>query len=827
MSDQRAAPSTQIFGASATPLSLDTSSLHRVRLLAASIATVAFVALSVAWDWNEGWLIVAVAGYVVIHAAFHLQRDHPLWPTLLTDILVVSLAIGIVRPPPLALITPIVYLVAAPMLLTSGRTAIRLASAALFALSVATLAMFELAPSVTWTTPRTLLMVGAFLAIFGPLIIWMIRSTSRQTQERELTRLELEATRNRLERVFRSAPVGMELTGIGPHDFLAVNPAFCDFLGYTEAELLTMQLTDVVHPDDFGAGMEDARRVARGDVDRFEQERRYIHADGRILWAHFSLSMIRGADGEPQYAIGQAQDITPRKVAEAERDLLLELSLAVAGAINAEEAMRSVLAGLCSAGGWSIGVLWVPSPTGMRRVHTWAAYPAVDVWSETTTTLAPGEGLVGAVAESKKPIEVPSLAENNLFLARDDAAAIGLDVALGVPVLAGDEVVGVLLFLGVPGVDPYAAQTTIGAIVGQLGQAIAVRLAEAERDRLAGILEHSTDFAGFSDPDGQVRYINPAGRQMLGLDPVEDVTTLKVASLHTPSVAHHLMRTVFPRVMTEGTWRGETTLLTRNGTEIPVSQVVLAHYDEVGEVTFLSTVARDISAQKQLEAQQADVIRSKDEFIASVSHELRTPLTAVRGFAEILHDPHADLTEEERSEMIAAIASESADVSDIVEDLLVAARSDIDQLTITSQCVDVRHLVGVTADRVRWGEKTVVVDVDCVGDALADPLRLRQILRNLLVNAVRYGGDSIRVTARTLGPDVVIEVADNGGGISEQFRDEIFAPYRRAHDRAGLAGSVGLGLAVSRRLARLMNGDVTYTHPDSAWPTFTLRLPAF
>ena len=194
--------------------------------------------------------------------------------------------------------------------------------------------------------------------------------------------------------------------------------------------------------------------------------------------------------------------------------------------------MRSVLAGLCSAGGWSIGVLWVPSGDVMKRVHTWAAHPGVDKWANTAQTLKVGEGFIGAVAEERKPIEVPSIAGDTRFIAKAEAAEIGLDVALGVPVLAGDEVVGVLLLLGGPSVDPDGARVTISAVVGQLGQAIAVRLAEEERDRLAAILEHSTDFAGLTDPHGRVRYINPAGRAMLGIDPDEDVAGLLVRDFH-------------------------------------------------------------------------------------------------------------------------------------------------------------------------------------------------------------------------------------------------------------------------------------------------------
>ncbi|MEX2280755.1 MAG: PAS domain S-box protein [Acidimicrobiia bacterium] len=817
-------PPGEIFGAVVTPLPLEVSTIHRVRLNAASVATVVFVGFALAWDWTAGWVAAGLAAYAVFHAALHLRRNRPVWMTLLTDIIVVSIAIAIIRPPALVIITPVVYLVAAPMLLTAGRVAIGLALTAIATLSAATYVSFEPPQGFEWTAFRTLLMACSFLLIFGPLILSMIHATSEETRRREGIRSDLDAARDRLEKVFRTAPVGMELTGVGPSDFLAVNSAFCEFLGYSEEELLVMSIIDVVHPVDLAASHEEATRVVAGELDRFEQERRYIHADGRVRWAHFSLSVVLDDNGAPVFAIGQIQDITRRKVAEAERDLLLDLSLAVAGAITPEEAMRSVLAGLCNAGGWSIGVLWVPRGGGMERVHLWAAYPGLDAWNDTVSRLGTGEGLVGAAAESRKPIDIHSIAEDARFLARDAAIALGLDTAMAVPVMVSDEVVGVLLFVGVPGVDPGAARATTGAAISQLGHAIAAKLAAGERDQLAGVLEHSTDLAAFSDIDGKIRYINSAGRTMLGLDPERDVTSLRVEDLHPPEVADHIVREVVPTVLAEGTWRGETIIRAMDGRLIPTSQVVLAHFDESGQVSYLSTVARDITAQKLLEAQQEEVIRSKDEFIASVSHELRTPLTAVRGFAEILHDQHANLGAAEHAEMIAAIASESADVSDIVEDLLVAARSDIDQLTIAVKPVPLDPVVRETSERVRWAHKSVTLEVDGDAVALADPLRLRQILRNLMGNAVRYGGDSIRVTARQVDGAVLIEVLDDGQGISEQFREEIFAPYRRAHDRAGLAGSVGLGLAVSRRLARLMGGDVAYSH-DGTWSTFTLRLP--
>ena len=110
------------------------------------------------------------------------------------------------------------------------------------------------------------------------------------------------------------------------------------------------------------------------------------------------------------------------------------------------------------------------------------------------------------------------------------------------------------------------------------------------------------------------------------------------------------------------------------------------------------------------------------------------------------------------------------------------------------------------------------------GHAVADPIRVKQIVRNLLVNASRYGGESVRVSVLEKRDVAVVEVADDGSGISSEAAIRIFEPYERADRTASAAGSIGLGLTVSRTLARLMDGDLEYQRRDG-WSIFVLSLP--
>lgn len=214
----------------------------------------------------------------------------------------------------------------------------------------------------------------------------------------------------------------------------------------------------------------------------------------------------------------------------------------------------------------------------------------------------------------------------------------------------------------------------------------------------------------------------------------------------------------------------------------------------------------------------------KDGFVAAVSHELRTPLTSVLGFAEELDIQWANLAEDDRRNLLGAVVDQARELSMLVEDLLVAARIDRDSLHIVREPVSVATLIGkltssfdkTLSTRIEWQPGSAVV--------MADALRVRQIVRNLVMNAVRHGGPQIRVSATTGDAQVTIEVADNGAPIPNDERELIFESFYASQRVQGLAPSVGLGLAISRRLAQMMGGELIYRHQEG-WGTFSLTLP--
>lgn len=241
----------------------------------------------------------------------------------------------------------------------------------------------------------------------------------------------------------------------------------------------------------------------------------------------------------------------------------------------------------------------------------------------------------------------------------------------------------------------------------------------------------------------------------------------------------------------------------------------------VGAVISHHNVTADRVAREALEA----VVAEKDGFLATVSHELRTPLTAVMGFAEHLRSGDADPAE--WSTLHDLIAEQARDIAELVDDLLLAGRLDTATIAIRLEALSAIDIVRQVVSP--W-ERSDSVEVriesnDEVPAACADPLRLRQILRNLVSNAVRHGRGPVLVSIRATGDRVDFEISDEGGGIPEGALVDLFQPYSVIAHTDGQPGSVGLGLFVSKRLAELMDGSLDYRREDDR-TLFTLSLPA-
>ena len=245
-------------------------------------------------------------------------------------------------------------------------------------------------------------------------------------------------------------------------------------------------------------------------------------------------------------------------------------------------------------------------------------------------------------------------------------------------------------------------------------------------------------------------------------------------------------------------------------------------------ITLLAAVlTAAVTSARERRRQLDDLLtraREKDVFLATVAHELRTPLTSVVGAAALLVEQWNRLDEAEIEELLQAVHSEATDLSDLIEDFLVAGRLQAGAISYRSETVDVGDQIRRVLARIN-PLQDFQLDLGESGPfARADSLRVRQIVRNLLVNANRYGHGEVRVAAWETADRVVAEFRNDGDPIPPEMAEVLFEPYQKGKGRTQTFGSIGLGLPVSRKLARAMGGDLSYAYEDG-WCVFTLELP--
>lgn len=236
--------------------------------------------------------------------------------------------------------------------------------------------------------------------------------------------------------------------------------------------------------------------------------------------------------------------------------------------------------------------------------------------------------------------------------------------------------------------------------------------------------------------------------------------------------------------------------------------------------------ARTTAESAAAEARRATQV--KDTFLANMSHELRTPLNAIIGYSEMLLEAEGD---EETRDALGRILRSGRHQLALVDDLLDLAKIERQHVAIRSESVELRALLEDVAASVRMhpDAKRVAVLLDAPAVTVrSDRQKVHQILLNLTTNAVKFtpAGGRVTLIAQPANDHVQMVVQDTGIGIPAERLHEVFEPFKQAHDRQQTEQrGTGLGLSLSRALARALGGDLTVRSRVGRGSAFTLRLP--
>jgi PAS domain S-box-containing protein len=411
-----------------------------------------------------------------------------------------------------------------------------------------------------------------------------------------------------------------------------------------------------------------------------------------------------------------------------------------------------------------------------------------------------------------------------------DSGPAGTSAAMMVPVKHERRVVGVVQVMTDSGT--YSAQQLelVAGLVALMAAAVrnarlhrerrrlevseaAARAAAAEWEQAAQVLDAVGDGIFLLDPAGVVQLWNRAAETVTGLSALD--------------VCFRPLVEVVPA------WSALAE-------EIPVGEsdsrprAVTLPVDVAGRDLWLSFVAvrgvsgvvyafRDMTSERRLEEEKADLV-------ATISHELRTPMAAVYGAAETLRLRDADLHPSDRQELVQMIATQAARLSQITEEVLLTNRLDRGDLEVARQPVDLGELVETTIGAMAAGASRVLtmeVDVEPGAIAAGDADRIQQVLVNLIDNAVKYGDETtVSVRVETAPAVVRVVVKDAGPGVLPADRERIFEKFYRGDPQLRHAPSgTGLGLYISRELARRMGGRLDLGSGDTDGAEFVLELP--
>ncbi len=655
---------------------------------------------------------------------------------------------------------------------------------------------------------------------------------SVENSERTRAERALRETEERFRGYFELGLIGAAITSPSK-GWLEVNNEICRILGYERQELLTKNWAELTHPDDLAADTMQFERVVADESEGYTLDKRFIRKDGRIIDATISVRCVRRADRSMDYFIALLQDVTERK--KAERALR-----------EAEEKYRSIYENsnegifqstpegrLISANPALARILGYDSPEelvnewgnvdkqryckpGLRKqfqelLEKWGHIKdfeyevmredGVRIWiSENARVVRDPAGASAYYEGSAQDITARKRAEEELFQSRETLRGILDHIPHRVFWKDRD-----LVYRGCNqafALDMGFTETT--EVHGQTDfDGVWKALAEAYRADDREVIDSDKGKAGFEEPGvdskGQSRWLRTTkvplhdwqGQVTGVLGTYEDVTEHKLAKLEIERLNADLERRVAERTA------------------------------ELVAVT--------------AEAERAN--RAKSEFLSRTSHELRTPMNAILGFGQLLEMEEA-LGPEPR-ESVEQILSAGRHLLTLIDEVLDISNAESGSIVLSPQPMVVNQLLREILSLVRPLCARLHIQLDpppsLDGDwkVLADPQRLKQVLLNLLANAIKYNRPNGTVQMEcvlvegTAPPAMRFSVKDTGPGISAANLGRLFTPFNRldAERKRPYVPGTGLGLSLSKQLIELMGGALGVESVVGEGTTFWIDVP--
>lgn len=617
-----------------------------------------------------------------------------------------------------------------------------------------------------------------------------------------------------------------------------VNAAFSRVTGYVLEEVAGRRPGDLLQGE--GSDPETIKNIedALKECRPIQAEILNYAKNGRKYWVEINMQPVFDKNHALTHFIEVSNEITERKHIEqlrAVNERNIKISKVVAEAANAsrspEEALQVVVDSISRYSGWPVGHVYELDKDldqlvdgAIWHVEDPKRYEAF-IRSSETIRFSSGVGLPGMVMQSKKAMWMEDLNDIQQFLRSREAYQAGIKSAVAFPVIVKDKVVAVLEFFSN---ESQALDAGLLELMQQVGVqiGIVVERTEAQRNlmQLFRAVENSPATVIITDNSGAIEYANPRFAQISGYT-VEEALGMNPRILKSGVHSEAFYTELWATLLGGREWHGEFCNCKKNGELYWESASISPIRDESGSITHFVAVKEDITVLKQTmqELEQAKdaadaANRSKGEFLANMSHEVRTPLNAILGFSNLLQKQ--ELSPALR-DYIQKIHSAGLLLLGVVNDILDFSKIEAGKMEFEKTRFKLDEVftsvISVVQQKAIDNEIELLLNVSPILDLsyLGDPLRLSQVLTNLMSNAIKFtqrGEVELSVVPLQKKDDRIqlkFSVRDTGIGMEQHQIANLFQAFKQADGSITRRyGGTGLGLSISRRLVELMDGEI-------------------
>ncbi len=641
--------------------------------------------------------------------------------------------------------------------------------------------------------------------------------------------LALAKSKESFEKIFTNSSIGIILVN-RDNELLMLNPASLRIFGFEEDDrqkVLNLNYRDMVHPDHIQKAVTLRKKLLEGEIQSYKKESRFITAAGKTIWCSVSTSMIQGQDREDDLIITQIEDITGRKELE---------NRAQENADRFENAFENSPNGM---GVVSLEGNWIMINKNLAAMIGFEKHELLQLDLKNVTH---PDDVLNDKLQLRQIIlgEIESYSIEKRYIHKDGHIVYGY---LNVSVLKDIN--------GNPA-------SLIGQVVDMSASIKSQRALRRSLNDLQSVMDATTQIAIIeTDLKGTVRKFNKGAENLLGYTASETIGTHKANIFHDEKEIEirgkQLSKTykrniegfdVFVYKARLGNFESsEWTYIKKDGTRFKVQLVVTPVKNHRGKIAGYLGVATDITKLKEMEdslikaklkAEMASI--SKSEFLANMSHEIRTPLNGVIGFTDLLM--RSKLSESQSRYML-TVYNSATSLLDLINDILDFSKIEAGKLEINEEKTDLRELCGQTIDIIKHQAHSKGLEIllnispEAKRFVYADSVRLRQIITNLLGNAVKFtekGEVELKIEASPKPDDrkdmeYLFSIRDTGIGIAPNNLNKIFHAFDQEDGSTTRKyGGTGLGVTISNKLLGLMGSKLQVNSTLGKGSTFSFKV---